>query len=536
MVYCTHKKTLVTIMSESQRGFTLLELLLVLGLSMSALLLGFYDKQADMEQAKARQVGGFLYQYGNAVRAILAENPNISLGVKDGTAWLKNSSCGGTLAVGKEYLPCGFPAASALDPIKFGQLAFSTLVEATGTSPYRKVTATTSVTPFTLSKRGILTPRSDLAGISALTAASAIMAGSNGGSGVASPTGALSQINYKANPLDATITITAGSTPANDVWLRTDGSNSMHAPLNFDSGLAGNREIQGVSRIQNLAAQVLTLGTVTGIAPVAGAGLVVDANAETIGNLRTRNMLVVDNGMVVTGNVSATGAIVLAQNMTAGINITAGQGVGATTTVTAGGNITAGGAALGQIFYDSNNTGYYADPHYVSNLNYVQSANINNTQNITSAGRVSTGEFFEIGGVATEGWGCSPNGLTGRAANGQLLTCDSGIWSTGGIQGANTFLGSFTGSVTLYSGPKPIIVQAAGGKATHCPDVWDGTNRYSLKAAVQGYTVARTQNNNSSWAKIATIEFGVPANTAFTISSYPWNCEPGSFNVTAFSL
>lgn len=526
------------IMSVSQRGFTLLELLLVLGLSMSAMALGFYDKQADMEQAKARQIGGYLYQYGNAVRTVLAQDPTVSLGVKDGSAWLKNSSCGGTLPAGKEYLPCSFPAATALDPIKFGQLAFSTLVEATGSSPNRIVTSTTSVTPFSLSKGGVLTPRSDLAGISALTAASAMMVGAKGGAGagIASPTTAFSPISYKASPLDATINIIASSSPANDIWLRTDGSNSMHATLNFDSALAGSREIQGVSRIQNLAAQVLTLGNVTGIAPVSGAGVVIDANAEVIGNLRTRNNLVVDNGMAVTADVTATGVINIGQNMTAGANIIAGQGVGATTTVTAGGNITAGNAVLGQIFYDSNNTGYYVDPHYISNLNYVQTANISNSQNITSAGRITTGEYLAIGGLATQGWGCSPNGLTGRAADGLLLTCDSGVWSSGGIQGANTYIGSFTGTVTLSSGPKPIIVEVSGGSATSCSDIWDGINRYSLSAIVQGYMVANTQNANNEWGKVGTIEFGVPANTTYTINSYPYSCTPGVFSVMAFSL
>jgi hypothetical protein len=501
-------------------------------------MLGLFNKQADMEQAKARQVGGFLYQYGNAVRADLAENPNISLGVKDGTAWLKNNTCGGTLAVGKEYLPCGFPAATALDPIKFGQLAFSTLVEATGTSPYRKVTATTSITPFTLSKRGILTPRSDLAGISALTAASAIMAGSKGGTGVgvSSPTGALSQINYKANPLDATITIMAGSTPASDVWLRTDGSNSMHAPLNFDSGLAGGREIQGVSRIQNLAAQVLTLGSVTGIAPVSGAGLVVDANAEIIGSLRARNNLVVDNGMVVYGNVGATGDIYLSQRLVAGANITAGKDVGGGTTVHAGGNVSAGDAVLGQLFYDVDNTGYYVDPSYWSNMNYVQTVNINNTGNIISAGRITTGEFVELGGVAALGGACSPNGLTGRTSGGELLMCDSGLWRTGGVEGAYSYMGSYTGTATLSAGAKPLIVHVAGGSGAACYDYYDGINRYDLRSVVQGYTVAVASNANNSWGKIGSIEFGVPANTTFTIYSYPYNCDPGFFTVYAFSF
>lgn len=88
-------------MSRKYRGFTLLELILVIGLMSMITMLSFYDKQVDLEQSKARQVGGYLYQYNNAVRAALAQGLITATSTKAGTDWLKNTSCNGELDVGK---------------------------------------------------------------------------------------------------------------------------------------------------------------------------------------------------------------------------------------------------------------------------------------------------------------------------------------------------------------------------------------------------------------------------------------------------
>lgn len=47
---------------------------------------------------------------------------------------------------------------------------------------------------------------------------------------------------------------------------------------------------------------------------------------------------------------------------------------------------------------------------------------------LTVPGRVTSGEYVQINGVATEGAGCSPNGLVGRNAAGLILSCQTGIW------------------------------------------------------------------------------------------------------------
>ncbi len=47
---------------------------------------------------------------------------------------------------------------------------------------------------------------------------------------------------------------------------------------------------------------------------------------------------------------------------------------------------------------------------------------------VNANGRLSAGEFLQLDGVANLGWGCSPNGLVGRDGSGLLLSCQSGVW------------------------------------------------------------------------------------------------------------
>lgn len=51
---------------------------------------------------------------------------------------------------------------------------------------------------------------------------------------------------------------------------------------------------------------------------------------------------------------------------------------------------------------------------------------------LTSSGRTQVGEYLLIDGVAVPGSACSPNGLMGRDAEGSTLSCQSGLWLSGG--------------------------------------------------------------------------------------------------------
>jgi hypothetical protein len=80
------------------------------------------------------------------------------------------------------------------------------------------------------------------------------------------------------------------------------------------------------------------------------------------------------------------------------------------------------------------------------NGNYVHSnGNSDANGNMTANGRVTSGEFVQINGVAYAGNGCSPNGLVGRDGTGAILSCQSGVWSSGK---SNTIVRGASGSIT----------------------------------------------------------------------------------------
>ena len=53
---------------------------------------------------------------------------------------------------------------------------------------------------------------------------------------------------------------------------------------------------------------------------------------------------------------------------------------------------------------------------------------VDQSGNVVANGRLTTNEYVQINGTATEGAACSPNGLVGRDGTGLLLSCQSGIW------------------------------------------------------------------------------------------------------------
>lgn len=166
-------------MKQNQRGVTLVEMILVLALMAFISLPTFMEKQIDLEQARARAVGGLIFQYNNAVRSALSRDiSSISSGVYQGSGWLKSSACGGQQSPGNELLSCDFPMATTSDPVSFGQLAFTTNVVVTGTAPNLKYTATTTTSAFTVGELGNNSKvRADLSGVAVLAAASAMNSG-----------------------------------------------------------------------------------------------------------------------------------------------------------------------------------------------------------------------------------------------------------------------------------------------------------------------------------------------------------------------
>ena len=411
-------------MSRKQAGVTLIELILVISLLSVMTLLSFYEKQSDLEQARARQVGGMLFQYNNAVRSALAQGLVTANTTKHGTSWLKNLSCGGPLPVNSEFLPCDFPSATTLDPIKFGNLSLDTAIVVSGVAPKRKVLATTVSSPFSLSSRlGVPIVRADLAGVASLSAAAALTSGFQAvASKGLSPYTATTDASYSSDPISAKITSIASNTAGNDVWLRTDGGNSMHASLNFDGANAADRTIVGASSIENFAGQMLKIGSGSGLMPTSSAGVVIDSTGEILGDFRVRKKLYVEDTLSVEGDITANGNVI------------------------AKGDISSEREITGQMFYDADDRAYYLDPDKVSNLNELSAATV------TTTGRVKAGEYIEISGLASVGGICTPDGLLAKDNTGSIIACKDGKWSA---MGGASPVGIGTGFMTGIGGSYP---------------------------------------------------------------------------------
>lgn len=319
---------------KRQTGLTLLELIFALAAVGFMTLLTMQERDTDRDQDKARVTGGQLYQINNAIREWVAANIGAPSQTLTGTAWLKSTSCaGGTGTI--NYLPCNFPDGTTTNPLPYGRLAITSNVVTTGVAPNQVTKVTTTTSPYII-KAGVV--RADLAGLAAVIAAA--------GSQTAASQGATDS-TYNSNMTSGVITLTTGNGGSTDAWIRTDSSNTMNASLRFNSGLpAAQREIWYTSRLQNIAANALTLGNPSGGA--LGYGVVVDANQSVQGALAIQNVTNAANGL----------------NIQRGDLRTLGGG-----SISATGQATAGNRFYSPNYVDLNNGGYYIDPNGQSVLN-----------------------------------------------------------------------------------------------------------------------------------------------------------------------
>lgn len=301
-----------------QNGFTLIEMILVIGLMSVATMITFYEKKLDMEQTQARSTGVKLYEYNNAVRAWLSQNVGAANGLRPaGSAWLKPVTCpGGTSPIA--YLPCNFPDMTLGSPMRFGQIAVQSDVITTGVAPNQITTVTTkTLGGFTVLNGASPTLRTDLAGLASVVAAA-------GGVNSVSPMLASTDGSVTSDPSNGIITMEASNNGATDAWLRTDGSNTMNSNITYKATNPTNmRELTNVSRVQSLASEILYLGGVGSLA--AGQSVVVAANQSVNGVLTVDNLMSNPTGMAVTrGDVLAQqGRVVASTDVVSGRDVVA---------------------------------------------------------------------------------------------------------------------------------------------------------------------------------------------------------------------
>lgn len=305
-------------MLTNNKGFTLLELLMVVGLIMAMTVIEIQNKTLEFDQHRARALGKELYQYNNAVQSYIVNNPTVT-GTFNGVNWLKDTSCGGLAS--DAFLPCSFSATTSL-----GGLTYQTqIVDVAGQSE-----ATTTL-PALVYKGGI---RPDLAGLAALTAS---------GGNISGPV-ATGSTTFRSDPATAVITMMASSTSSLDIWLRTDGANAMHAPIRFDGTTSSDREINGVSRIFNLAGQTLRLGNggaPSSMAFTLGDGVFIDSDLEVAGDILAKQGITALDTIESRNNIEADDDVRSGRDTRANRDVTAGRNVRAVNSVIANNDVQA---------------------------------------------------------------------------------------------------------------------------------------------------------------------------------------------------
>lgn len=368
---------------KSQSGATLLELIFVVAILAVGSMLTFESQTADLQANGAKDAGVHLRTYGKAVQKWVNDHPGAS-GTYNGTKWLKSTSCGG-LAPAPGYIDCSFFTADATnvanpDPIKSGGLTLSTVVSTSASATQRETRAVTTTSAYTANYE----ERADLAGIAAISAAT-------GSSYDRSSIGTVT-----SNPKLALIILSTLRTDNADIWLKLDGSNSLHGDLTFDGVNPLTRRILGASSIQSSAGQPLVLGSATGIPYSVSPGLVVDSDTEVLGRL------------LADGGIDSSSAVVIQSGSV---------------------SIPQGDLLTKQGFSTSASSTYIANPAGVSKLKNLTAeglVHLSNDASIPAASRPDS--FLQIKTTYVELAGCLEDGQAGTDNEGNLMSCQSGIW------------------------------------------------------------------------------------------------------------
>lgn len=195
------------------------------------------------------------------------------------------------------------------------------------------------------------------------------------------------------------------------IYLRRDGTLPMTGNLNMGGQSIYNAQditAAGTTTTGILKTNTATVGTTLNVAGVTtlASDLNVSGNGQVNGNLNS--------------NKTLSGATVTSRSETYTQNWFRTLGDGGIYFQKYGGGWNMGDTATINAYGGKNvqtSAGFYGG--------YIKS-----TGNIDANGRVNAGEFVYINGQANVGWGCSPNGLQGRTPEGAILSCVNGVWKS----------------------------------------------------------------------------------------------------------
>ena len=484
-----------------KKGFSLLELTLVLGVGTMVAFMKFQDMKNEQESILASAVGQQMKQIGEAVNGYinirydkLSTLSNAAgTGTDPGPRTCSGSVCEITYQtlINEGLLPSTYTGTNA------NRSSYKIILKRDGTTPNYVINGL--ITTSTAWIEGGKT-RYDLLGNAMQTAG--IDSGMTKTTSIASGhSGQWSETSANFNNITSTgqLAFRVGFNSAlYSVYLRRDGTLPMTGDLNLDG-----HNINNIANI-NATGNITTTGNVFG-KDINASGLLAtngfstsDKPAGFGGGIRTFDIyasggyyltykgataqskdwaFMVDNsGVAALKKQLSVGGDSAAKTFPTGWGGNNGTGI-KTFDVYASGTVGAGDENGNLKAYINT----YGDVH--------ADRNINASGNIDANGRINAGEFVYINGQANIGWGCSPNGVVGRTPEGKVISCVNGVWSgsTGSpvIRTAYASAYRFPGAVAYCAGSEKVV--GGGGQCN----------------SAEGYvwlTVSRPNGDNSWYA------------------------------------
>lgn len=514
-----------------KKGFSLLELTLVLGVGTMVAFMKFQDMKASQEDFTAKTAGEQIRQIGEAVNGYInlrydklsTLTPSSSQSNDPGPRTCNTSECEITYQtlINEGLLPVSYSG------INIYKSPYKILLKRGGTAPNYVinglVVATTAWIEGGKTRYDLLGKAMQTAGIdSGMTQSTTVISGMQGqwqesSSNFSNITGS-GLLGFR----------TGFNSTLYSIYLRRDGTLPMTGDLNMGGNNINNAKNITASGTGSFGGNITSGENINAAKEVIahnGYGDTITLGGDAAGNdyeirLGTAKPLTLYSPSA--GNYTT----VLQVNRNAKIDqrlglmgydpneLPSGWGGGLRTLdVYAAGTVGAGsGGAVnaymnssGNIFASNDiNAGHQVNAQYVWASGNLNSNYVHSNGNIDANGRINAGEFVYINGQANIGWGCSPNGVVGRTPEGKVISCVNGVWSgsTGSpvIRTAYASAYRFPGAVAYCAGSEKVV--GGGGQCN----------------TAEGYvwlTVSRPNGDNSWYAGCDTTK-----NISATITVY----------------
>ncbi|WP_250667767.1 shufflon system plasmid conjugative transfer pilus tip adhesin PilV [Escherichia coli] len=397
-----------------KKGFSLLELTLVLGVGTMVAFMRFQDMKTEQENVMAKAVGQQMKQIGEAVNGYInirydklsTLTSSSSQSSDPGPRTCNGSGCEITYQtlINEGLLPVSYTGVNAQ------KSSYKIMLKRSGATPNYVVNGLITTT-LPWSESGKL--RYDLLG-KAMQEAGIDSGMTRTTSNAFGYGGQWSETSANFNNITSAgqLAFRVGFNSAlYSVYLRRDGTLPMTGNLNMGGQSVYNAQditAAGTTTTGILETNTATVGATLNVAGVTtlASDLNVSGNGQVNGNLNS--------------NKTLSGATVTSRSETYTQNWFRTLGDGGIYFQKYGGGWNMGDTATINAYGGKNvqtSAGFYGG--------YIKS-----TGNIDANGRVNAGEFIYINGQANVGWGCSPNGLQGRTPEGAILSCVNGVWKS----------------------------------------------------------------------------------------------------------